>query len=414
MKGSVRKRGKTWSYYFDLGKIDGKRQKKEKGGFATKKEAEAALAKALNEYNTAGLVFEPSEITLSDYLDYWVKEYCEMNCKVNTVATYRKVIRNHIKPDLGGYKLKAITAPVIQKWLNKLKAEGHPKSTVTLYRDVLSCALTYAVNPLQYIQFSPCQYVRFPKYDTPSKESRYIIQPDDFKRIVTRYNADTPAHVPLMIGYYTGMRVNEVFALTWDDIDLERRTISVNKTLMRQKIRSKGDSPWYFGSPKTKSSKRIVTMGETLYRVLKDAKHKKKLLCMKQGQNFMECYFEDVSKGNGETVRHLIWQKRSESCHLPLADMVCIYDDGHFYSSEAMQHSISKTINGEMGIKYNFHSLRHTHATMLVESGAPLKSVQERLGHGNIQITMNVYAHNTDSQIKETVDLFEKASGQIL
>lgn len=414
MKGSVRKRGKTWSYYFDLGKIDGKRQKKEKGGFATKKEAEAALAKALNEYNTAGLVFEPSEITLSDYLDYWVKEYCEMNCKPNTIRIYSQVIRNHIKPDIGEYKLKAITAPVVQKWLNCLKTKGYSQKYVSLCRDALSGALTYAVNPMQYIKFNPCLYARIPKYDTPPKESRYVIQPEDFKRIVTRYNADTPAYVPLMIGYYTGMRANEVFALTWDDIDLGNRTISVNKTLVPQKARSKGDSPWYFGSPKTKSSKRTITIGETLYKALKTARHKKKLLRMEQGQEFKECYFEDVSKGNGETVRHLIWKKRSEPCRFPLADMVCIYEDGHFYSSEAMRLAISKPINQEMGIKYNFHSLRHTHATMLVESGAPLKSVQERLGHGNIQITMNVYTHNTDSQIKETVDLFEKASGQIL
>ena len=76
MTGGTRKRGATWSYYFDLGKIDGKRQKKEKGGFKTKKEAETALAKAINEYNNAGAVFTPSEITVSDYLDQWYVLYC--------------------------------------------------------------------------------------------------------------------------------------------------------------------------------------------------------------------------------------------------------------------------------------------------------------------------------------------------
>ena len=84
MTGGTRKRGKTWSYYFDLGKIDGKRQKKEKGGFSTKKEAEAALAKALNEYNNGGQVFTPSEITVADYLDLWFDQYCKMNLKYNT------------------------------------------------------------------------------------------------------------------------------------------------------------------------------------------------------------------------------------------------------------------------------------------------------------------------------------------
>ena len=65
MTGGTRKRGSTWSYYFDLGKVNGKRQKKEKGGFKTKKEAEAALAKAINEYNNAGAVFAVESGTLN-------------------------------------------------------------------------------------------------------------------------------------------------------------------------------------------------------------------------------------------------------------------------------------------------------------------------------------------------------------
>ena len=88
MKGSVRKRGATWSYYFDLGKVDGKRKRKEKKGFRTKKEAEAALAKALHEYNNAGAVFEPTEITVADYLNQWFDLYCKTNLKYNTQVGY--------------------------------------------------------------------------------------------------------------------------------------------------------------------------------------------------------------------------------------------------------------------------------------------------------------------------------------
>ena len=94
MKGSVRKRGNTWSYYFDLGTVNGKRQKKEKGGFHTKKEAEAALAKAITEYNRAGQIFEPSEITVSDYLDQWYDLYCKPNLKYNFF--FRSILMMHI------------------------------------------------------------------------------------------------------------------------------------------------------------------------------------------------------------------------------------------------------------------------------------------------------------------------------
>ena len=112
MNGGVRKRGSTWSYYFDLGKVDGKRKKKERGGFRTKKEAEIALAAALHEYNHAGTVFEPSEITVSDFLDQWYKLYCEPNLKYNTQVAYLRIIEGHIKPKFGVYKLKSM-APAI-------------------------------------------------------------------------------------------------------------------------------------------------------------------------------------------------------------------------------------------------------------------------------------------------------------
>ena len=110
MTGGTRKRGATWSYYFDLGKIDGKRQKKEKGGFKTKKESETALAKAINEYNNAGAVFTPSEITVSDYLDQWYDLYCKPNLKYSTQVAYLQIIEGHLKPKYGKYRLKAITS----------------------------------------------------------------------------------------------------------------------------------------------------------------------------------------------------------------------------------------------------------------------------------------------------------------
>lgn len=123
MTGGTRKRGSTWSYYFDLGKVSGKRQKKEKGGFKTKKEAEVALAKAINEYNSAGAVFEPSEITVSDYLDQWYDLYCKPNLKYNTQVGYLRIMEGHLKPKFGKYRLKALTSAVLQEYANDLKNE---------------------------------------------------------------------------------------------------------------------------------------------------------------------------------------------------------------------------------------------------------------------------------------------------
>ena len=101
MQGSIRKRGNTWSYSFDIGKVNGKRKRKEKGGFKTKKEAQTALREALNDYEYSGSVVNDKNLTFSDYLDYWFDQYVKINCKYKTQEYYKRTIKNHLKPALG-------------------------------------------------------------------------------------------------------------------------------------------------------------------------------------------------------------------------------------------------------------------------------------------------------------------------
>lgn len=420
MNGGTRKRGSTWSYYFDLGKVDGKRKKKEKGGFRTKKEAEAALAKAINEYNNAGQVFEPSEITVSDYLDFWFDNFCMMNLKYNTQVGYLNIIENHLKPTFGCYKLKALNSASIQEYANSLKMKGFARSSMVGIISTLSGALNYAVEPLHYIQYNPCDRIKYPKYEQQKKDVRYIITPDDFKRIIDRFPSTSQFYIPLMIGYYTGLRISETFALTWDDIDLENRTITVNKITVkrnfgadvRKAVDKKGKkelkSSWYFGTPKTSTSNRTIKFGDTLYKALKDAKRQKNLNRMKYGEYYTEHYRKKETDEKGEPMYRIIPATRALQCTLPSADMVCVRDNGEYVSTDSFKYC-ARVIHYELKIAFNYHSLRHTHATFLIENRANIKDVQERLGHSDIQTTLNTYVHNTEQMKQDTVDIFEKA-----
>lgn len=404
MQGSVRKRGSMWSYSFDMGTVGGKRQRKEKGGFRTKKEAEAALAKAISEYNNAGFVFEPSSSTLSDYLDMWLEDYVKVNCKANTIKGYSHTVKKHIKPDLGQYRLKSITPAVVQKWLNHLKEIGLGKNTIIYCKTVLSGAFAYAVQPLGLLQFNPCHYTKLPKMGTPV-EKRYIIEPEDFEVILKRFE-NTWFQLPLLIGYYTGLRLNEVFGLMWEDIDLKNQKITVKRTAVHGDMYN--GSRWYFNDPKSETSKRTIKIGATLTEALKEAKRTQTENRLRYGPKYFNVYLEDMSM-KGQPCQHLVQHPCSERCPLPAVRFVCVNEKGHYSGSENIQGRVSTIINQELGIPFNFHSLRHTHATTLIENGVTAKAVQARLGHADISTTMNTYAHNTDAQEEAAVNIFEAA-----
>lgn len=396
LTGGVRKRGKNWYYYFDLGKVDGKRKKVERKGGRTKKEAEAALRIALQEYENAGLHFEPSEISVSDYLDYWMKNYVEVNCKYNTIQGYGQIIKNHIKPSLGTYKLKAISPATLQQFVNEKSTQGFAKSHLVNIVSVLSGSFKAAVFPYKFIKENPMQYVKLPKLQHSKYETdRKVITQAEFQQILDRFPQGTSFHIPLQIAYHTGTRVGECCALTWDDIDLEKGIISINKIILKKEKKQ-----WYFGSTKTESSVREIPIGSTLINTLK--KHKKWQMenRMKYGTYYTPYYLDKDKRIY--TVDSTLNIKTTDDN----IQFVCTKEDGELVTPETIRYC-SKIINYHLMIQFNFHALRHTHATLLIENGANMKDVQERLGHSRLSTTMDTYTHVTKRMSENTVDIFE-------
>ncbi len=368
MNGGVRKRGSTWSYYFDLGKVDGKRKKKEKGGFRTKKEAEQALAAAINEYNRAGSVFEPSEITVSDYLDQWFELSCKLNLKYNTQVCYLRIIEGHLKPKFGSYKLKAINPAVLQEYANSLKLNGYSKSHIVGILTVFQSALDYAIEPLHYISQNPVKSIKFPKVERKPRE-RIILTLDEWQQIIDRFR-DTRYYIPLMIGFYTGLRISETFALTWDDIDFKKRTLSVNKQIVKrnfgadvrkvveQKGKKEQRSSWYFTTPKTAASVRTIPFGETLYNALKQEKNAQMINEMKYGEYYtIHVLKKEVDEKGDDMMRVVPIQKCVES-QLQRTRLICIAENGQYTSTDSFKYC-AKIIHNELRLAFDYHSLRH-------------------------------------------------------
>jgi hypothetical protein len=178
MKGSVRKRGKKWYYYFDLGTVDGKRKRVERVGGDTKKEAEKAMREAMSEFDDTGQVIDESNISFSDYLDYWFDNYVELNCKDSTKRSYKSRIENHIKPELGINKMCNLSPAMLQSYFNDKSKEINTKSMFRIIATIINSALEYAVNPLQLIKYNPYKNVRLPKYKHEEKKEVQTITKD--------------------------------------------------------------------------------------------------------------------------------------------------------------------------------------------------------------------------------------------
>lgn len=414
---NVRKRGSKWEYRFEAAKIDGKRNQISKGGFRTKGEAISAGTKALAEYNQSGLDFNPTEISVTDYLNYWFENYCRVNLKYNTQLNYLGLIQNHLIPNFGIYKLKNLNTSVLQEYANNLKFHGYSKSHIVGILTTFSEALDYAIEPLHYIRENPMRFVKFPKVEKRKRE-RIILNKEEIKKILDRFKG-TRFYIPLLIGYHTGFRISEALALTWDDVDLEKGIIHLNHQVckrnfgndVRKVLEKKGKkelkSSWYFSSLKTDSSERTIKIDSILIKELKAEKEKQIINELKYGE-YYTIYVQKTEKDekNQDIIRLLPIQKCIGST-LPRANLICIDENGTFTTPDTFKYC-SRIIHHELKIAFDYHSLRHTHATILVENGADIKDVQQRLGHKTIQTTLQTYVHDTDEMQSKSVEIFEK------
>lgn len=413
----VQKRGKVYQYQFAIASIDGKRKYKNKSGFRTKSEAIEAGVKAYNEYINVGHCIEPSKMSYSDYLDYWMKEHCEINLKYHTIQAYQNIIKNHIKPKLGFYMLSQLTTSVIQEFINNIYLEkGFSKNFLKNILKVLKGSLGYATDVVGFIKVNPSLKVRLPKYDIPDSDPVYILSNEEVEKILERFSNNPCVYYAFLTAYYTGLRVSEVFGLTWDDIDFIKRTITVNKNILKKNqaggtkkrlISGNSTTVWYFGTCKTKGSYRTIEIGDTLLKALKKYKEEQIQNRKDYGDTYMKHYKKIVNNPYNNKPEIKIINAYAE-LEVPLEEVKLVFlkKNGVFEGTDSCKYPF-KVIHYELGIPCRFHDFRDTHATRLIEAGADIKAVSKRLGHSNIRTTYEIYVKVTTKMESDTVEKFE-------
>lgn len=387
---NTRKRGKKWEYYFETARMEGKRKRISKGGFRTKADALVAGTTAYNEYRNTGRVNNVSSISVYDYMNYWIEMYCVPNLKPTTVSNYEKYIRLHITPKIGHYRLADVNADVLQSLINDLVNKGYSRNTILGVKGVLSSSFDYAVQPLKYIIQSPMSYVKIPRsskgaYKAP-QQVRTAIENNIIDKIFDRFPKGTSTYLPMMFAYRCGMRLGEAFAVTWDNVDFENKTITINKQLQWDGSKS----VWRLTTPKYNSN-RTVDIDQFLAELLIKTKCEQEKAKEYYAEEYTYIHYdEDI--GINTTTGEII-------------NFVNVLENGGFIQPRTMQHA-SQVIH-KFYPEFNFHSLRHTHCTRLLEAGLPIKYVQERLGHKNISVTMDIYNHLTQNQAEQSKQALE-------
>lgn len=374
MKGSITKRvsqrtgAVSWMLKYEAGPRDPITKKRQTqyetiaGG--TKRDAQKRLREILSQVDH-GTHVDPSKVTLAEWCELWLRDIAAHRVSPRTLERYGELLRGYVVPRLGTCAVQKLATPAIQSLYSELRRaggrEGRALSARTVHHThrVLFEVLKAAVRQ-RVINRNPAEDVDKPKPgDSPAKS----FAPDQMG-VVLNYlsgNERLPAIVRLAVA--TGMRLGELLALRWQDVDFDGRMLRVERSL---EVTKKGGLR--FKEPKTKRGRRAIRLADSDCANLRD--HWKRQA-------------EDALKLGIRLPREsLVFPASIEAPAAPCApDRI----------TKAFSSTLTRLDIKEPGL--TFHSLRHFHATWLLRNGVNLKAVSERLGHANPSVTLNVYQH---------------------
>ncbi|NMD71521.1 site-specific integrase [Bacillus sp. DNRA2] len=376
--------GSKWAFTVDIGldPVTGKRKQKVKSGFITKQEAEEAAAALILELNQ-GTYLEETEKTFSDFAMEWLPVYSDSkDVKPGTIRVRLHEI-GKLLPYFAKLKLKDITRKMYQDALNDLKDRGYSDSTRDGINRTGRMIFRKALE-LELLKKDPTEfaYVKKDKKTIEQLEEEEVpkyLEKEELALLLKTAKANDREHdyLVFLILAYTGIRVGELVALKWKDIDFKNYTISITKTYYNPKNNA---LEYQLVTPKTRKSRRKIIVDEEVIDALKE--HKK--------------VQDEVIKRLGAAYHN--------------KDFIFAKMERHYGYPIVVKNvrDRMKRLLAIAGLNEDLtpHSLRHTHTSLLAEAGVSLEQIMDRLGHSDDQITKNVYLHVTQEMKKEASQKF--------
>ena len=309
------------------------------------------------------------KILYKDWLWYWMQKKKDY-IKESTYSNYSNIISNHIIPELGNIKLSNLNNKLIQEYLiNKYKTgrlDGNGGLSYKTIRDIIAVvksSLKYAIKE-EMINNINLDFT-YPKI--ANKDKIYIMPKKDQERLITYIKQDENTRsLGILLALYSGIRIGELCALQWKDIDFKNNILHINKTLQRIYIKDNKESvsKIIITNPKTHNAERDIPLNKEFAHILKK------------------------------------YQTESNNYILSNCDK--------WIEPRTYRRYFKKCLDKAKIGQINFHGLRHTFATNCIKLGVDYKTVSELLGHANVNITLNLYVHPQISQKKKCIDLICK------
>jgi integrase len=345
-EGSIFQRGDgRWVAIITIGYgADGKRRRKTVYG-VTKKEVQDKLG-VLMPQQQSGSLGDMKRITMGAFLDQWLENTVRLNKRASTHASYLQIVTKHIKPFIGGMQLSKLSPAAVGTFYATLEREGRSGRMRQMAHAVLHRALERAVKLGQAAR-NVCDAVERP--EAPRHEITPLTQ--DQTVAFLKATDETRLRALYILAIASGLRQGELFALRWDDIDLNLGVLSVRRTVVQI------GTDFVVNEPKTARGKRLVELPAYAVEAL---------------QQHLRCMMIEGHAGAG-------W--------------VFVSRNGKFLRRNVVRQQLREIVTKAGLPKIRFHDLRHTCATLLMSGGTHAKVVQERLGHSQIGVTLDTYSH---------------------
>ena len=355
----LRKRSKNYIVYLEyFDKETNKRKQKNMGSYPLKRDANKRLNEVKEEIYKEELLL-PNEMILQDFLLDFLEKY-KMNLSITTYNCYMRICKKYIIPLLGDIKLCDIRPIHIQNYVDDLLDLLTPQ-TIKVHLNILNLALKRAYR-LKLIKENVVQFVEVPKN---KKYKNEIYNAEDMKKLLEK-SRETSLELPIILASGLGLRISEILGLTWNNIDFNDFTITIDKITVRDK------GQVILKEPKTESSIRTISAPKEIILMLKPLKKDRWAAKLRGEKSHRELIFYDKNLN-------------------PIAQDVLSKKFRYFLQENNLKH-------------IRFHDLRHSHVTMLIDAKVPIKVISERVGHSNVNTTLNIYSHALREMDQEASD----------